>query len=346
MKNMDMTEWFRLPEATRRQVFIQVGEREGLPAAAVEKDWWVTFALRVIFSLPVAPHLVFKGGTSLSKGWDLIKRFSEDIDLAIDRAYLGFDGELSKGQVRRLRKASHLFIAGNFHDQLRRRLQELGIEGIRLALSPASDSDTDPTVVEWYYPALTEPSPYLLPRILVEIGARSLREPFEHRPILSMVDAQFEGHPFTQPAADIPTVLPKRTFLEKAFLLHEEFQKPEGRVRVDRLSRHLYDLEKLMDTDHGLAACQDRKLYDSIVRHRASMNAVRGLDYGRHAPETLAFIPPAALEEQWASDYATMRENMIYGESLDFQEVISRMRTLQERFRALGMPPEGTIGVT
>ena len=108
-----MSKWFLLSEQQRREIFNQVSTQTGLPATAVEKDWWVTLVLRAAFSLPVADRLIFKGGTSLSKGWNLIERFSEDIDLALDRSFLGFEGDLSKTQVKKLRKASCAFFSGD-----------------------------------------------------------------------------------------------------------------------------------------------------------------------------------------------------------------------------------------
>ncbi|MDA9262673.1 nucleotidyl transferase AbiEii/AbiGii toxin family protein [bacterium] len=103
-----MKAFIKLSKKEKLNIFNQVSEKKGLPSSAVEKDWWVTLALNVIFSLSYSKHIVFKGGTSLSKAWNLIERFSEDIDLAIDRKYLGFEGQLSKTQVKKLRKSNCL----------------------------------------------------------------------------------------------------------------------------------------------------------------------------------------------------------------------------------------------
>ncbi len=93
-----MKKWLTIPEQTRRNAYIQIAEKTGMNAFAVEKDWWVVQTLRIIFEMDVAQYLVFKGGTSLSKSWNLIQRFSEDVDLAIDREFFGFKGVLSKNQ--------------------------------------------------------------------------------------------------------------------------------------------------------------------------------------------------------------------------------------------------------
>ena len=99
-----MNKFYDLTNKTKLETLDQVSNQTGLPPAAIVKDWWVTLALKAIFLLPFSEHIIFKGGTSLSKGWKLIERFSEDIDLVLDRTLLGFEGELSKGQIRRLRK--------------------------------------------------------------------------------------------------------------------------------------------------------------------------------------------------------------------------------------------------
>ena len=97
-------EWLKIADDRKRIIITQTANNLGLPPYAIEKDWWVTLVLRAIFEMPIGEHLVFKGGTSLSKAWHLIERFSEDIDLAIDRSFLGFEGELSKNQIDKLRK--------------------------------------------------------------------------------------------------------------------------------------------------------------------------------------------------------------------------------------------------
>ena len=327
--------WFNLSEETRRQIFNQTGVREGLPARAIEKDWWVTLVLRVVFSLPCAEFLVFKGGTSLSKSWNLIERFSEDIDLAIDREYLGFEGELSKTQVNKLRKVSCNFICNDLLQMMQEKFDDLEVPEVELKIQDFVNSDTDPMVVELHTKLVTESLPYLLPQVLIEIGARSLKEPFENRKINSFVSKNFSDKDFADSFITIPTVLPKRTFLEKAFLLHEEFQKQVEQTRVDRLSRHLYDLEKLMDTEHCKEALNDFELYQSIVNHRQKFNTVRRLDYSNHQPAQINFIPPNDIIKKWEKDYLKMQENMIYGESLKFDALIERLEELKLRFRSI-----------
>lgn len=131
----------------------------------------------MVFATRFAEHLVFKGGTSLSKSWNLIERFSEDIDLAIDRKFLGFEEELNKSQVKKLRKASCSFISNNFVNAIAAKIDELKIPDVTLSVQDFKDSDIDPLVVEMNYKSLTDDSPYLQPRILIKVGARSLMDP-------------------------------------------------------------------------------------------------------------------------------------------------------------------------
>jgi hypothetical protein len=145
------------------------------------------------------------------------------------------------------------------------------------------------------------------------------------------------GQPFSDTPHPIPVVLPKRTFLEKVFLLHEEFLKAEGSVKLERMSRHLYDLFILMDTEHGIGALQDEKLYRVILEHRKKFNAIRGIDYSHHNPAMIDFIPPDHLLETWKRDYQAMRESMIYGEAPEFDQLILKLKLLRDRFRQILM---------
>src|SRR5690348_1364504 len=130
-----MIEWLKLTDERKRQILNQQNEATGLPVHAIEKDWWVTLALRAIFSTKWKDNLVFKGGTSLSKAWGLIHRFSEDIDLAIDRKALGFPEEfVSNAQVAKLRKKASAFIATEFREELEKTLSEIGLNANQFQL--------------------------------------------------------------------------------------------------------------------------------------------------------------------------------------------------------------------
>lgn len=330
-----MKKFFDLSEQRKLEIFNQVSNQTDLPPAAIEKDWWVTLTLKAIFALPFSEHIVFKGGTSLSKGWNLIERFSEDIDLALGRKLFGYDNDLNSGQIRKLRRASCKYISTVFFKKLESVLKNMGISNFELSVKDFDASDTDPVEVQLFYASITEKSDYLNPRVLIEVGARSLMEPIEARPIQSMVGEAFSELEFADYPANIPIVLPKKTFLEKAFLLHEEFQRPRDKMKSERKSRHLFDLEKMMDTEHGKAALKDFELYKSIVKHREKFTRLGGVDYAKHSPDRIDFIPPGEVIAEWKADYNKMCEYIIYGEPLSFPDLIERLIELKNRFRQI-----------
>lgn len=237
-----MVEWLNLPDNRKVEILNRVSIETGLLPNAIEKDWWVTLALKAIFSTRWKDNLIFKGGTSLSKAWDLIERFSEDIDLAIDRQALGYTEEfVSKTQLSKLRKAASAFIATSFKEELQATLLAMGVaaDQFNLAVQETEVSDRDPQVLELAYRSAVSPVSYLQERVLIEIGARSLREPSSSRPITTFLYQVFPRSPFSGEPFTIPVVDPKRTFLEKIFLIYEEFSKEASAIRHERMSRHL-----------------------------------------------------------------------------------------------------------
>lgn len=333
-----MIEWLILNDERKRLILNQANEATGLPVHAIEKDWWVSLALQTIFSTKWKGNLVFKGGTSLSKAWGLIQRFSEDIDMAIDRKVLGFPEEfVSNAQVAKLRKKASVFVATEFRAGFEKTLLDIGMktDQFQLKVQETALEDRDPQVLELNYRSALEPNPYIADRVLIEIGGRSLREPSSNREIQTILREVFPAQAFSGKPFEISTVDPMRSFLEKAFLLHEEFSKPPEKIRHDRLSRHLYDLEKLMDTKYAAAALGDYVFYKSVVDHRAKFNAIRGLDYAGHAPSHINFIPPDAIIGQWEADYIAMRESMFYGDTIEFPILIERLHELRNRFRLI-----------
>ena len=123
-----MVKWLNIPIETQINAYNQVAEHIGIPPSVAEKDWWVVRTLGIIFETNAAEHLVFKGGTSLSKSWNLIHRFSEDIDLAIDRRFLGFGGVLSKNKRTQLRKAANKYTTGQFYTELQEKFVIHGLK--------------------------------------------------------------------------------------------------------------------------------------------------------------------------------------------------------------------------
>jgi predicted nucleotidyltransferase component of viral defense system len=336
---MDYTpqqEWVRLPKIRKTNILLALSKTLKLPTDAIEKDWWVVQTLRLIFEMDCADSLVFKGGTSLSKAWGLINRFSEDIDLALDRKFLGFEGDLSNQQIKKLRKASFAYITDKFYPTLKTKFEETGLTNVEINITETTDSDQDPRIIEIFYPSVFDNMGYIRPKVIIEVGSRSLREPFSVRSFRSFVGENYPDNPFADSSILIPTVNPERTFLEKVFLLHEEFQKPIDKIRVERLTRHLYDIERLMDTEFAEKALTDSKLYQDIVAHRRLFTPIRGIDYDNHIPQKINPIPPTEIINEWQKDYEIMQDSMIYGESLSFSELIERIEELKKRFQGIG----------
>lgn len=337
-----MSKWLDLTRNERLAILTAVEKAEKLQqGSAVEKDWWVTAVIKALFKTSCAAYLSFKGGTSLSKGWGLIERFSEDIDLALDHSFFGIE-RTNKKQRDNLCRKSRAYIIDTLATELDNNLKEMGITGYRVEAvtermtkeGPVHiNSNTDPTVLLVHYETILDTIvEYIPPRIKIEISCISLDEPTEMRDITSLISNHFteEDNEF---ASSVRTVVPTRTFLEKAFLLNEEFQKVHPRYR--RMSRHLYDLEKLMDTQFAKEALADKALYDIIVNHRAVYYALPYFDYSLHSTNTISFVPPSSIIDKWREDYTEMQRHFIFGDSLSFDELISRIQILQDRFREM-----------
>ena len=186
-----MERWFQIPNQTKFNAYNQIADKTGMLAFAVEKDWWVVQTLSIIFDMEIGEQLVFKGGTSLSKAWGLIHRFSEDIDLAINRSYFGYDGDLTKREKTNLRKDTSAYISNTLFPELKQRFEQKGLIGVELKMLEAESSDQDPRIIEIYYPNVIDSPGYLMPRVQLEIGGRSLREPFEIRTFSSLIDEYY-----------------------------------------------------------------------------------------------------------------------------------------------------------
>lgn len=332
-----MINWTKLSKEEQLTILSNVAREKGIVGNAIEKDYWVSMALRAISSLPYADSLVFKGGTSLSKGWSLIERFSEDIDLAIDRQFLGFAEVASKKQRTQLRKESKKFIENTFASDTISKINELGLsESCRIIVPETPVSDLDPVVLYIEYNSVLQTKMQYIPeRVKIEISCRSLMEPFEKIEMRSMIEEAYPDEAFVLPPFAVPTVVPGRTFLEKVFLLHEEFNRPGGCTHIERITRHMYDVVKMMDKPFAVEAMNNRELYNDIVSHRKQFTAWSGLDYDLHRPQTINFVPPKHIEAELREDYIQMQTGFIYAEVPSFDEIMAKLIELQHRFRTI-----------
>lgn len=163
----------------------------------------------------------------------------------------------------------------------------------------------------------------------------SLDEPYLKQEIATLINSQY-------PEIDneikcmFKSVLPERTFLEKIFLLHEEYQKDNP--RTERMSRHLYDLEKIMDSPYSELALQNTELYKTIIKHRQKFSSIQNMDYRTHYPDTIQICPPVKLRNDWKKDYENLRESFIYDKSKKtFEELITRISELTDIIRKINI---------
>ena len=332
-----MNNFLTLTKEQRAAVFERVGASVGLPMQAVEKDFWVTVILQAVFSLPVAQHLIFKGGTSLSKAWGLISRFSEDIDLAVNPIALGAaEGDLTKKQIKKLRKASSLFVSEQLTPMLCAKINEMGMSAfLNIEAQPNGEGDNtypEPRQIYIRYQSVFEkPLTYLRPDVVLEVSARSLIEPAmpthvscilaDYIPIQSACDAV------------VHTAIPAKTMVEKMFLLHELFSVPGHGTRAERKSRHLYDLYQMMQQDFAQEAITNDALWESIRHHREVFTSVQGVDYSGDVRQRICLLPREDIVAIWQSDYETMRSSMIHGSAPTWDELIEQITILQNKTR-------------
>lgn len=333
---MGKIDFYSLDKTEKQSIFQAISAQTGMPAFAVEKDWWVTQALAIVFEMDISKYLVFKGGTSLSKAWKLIQRFSEDIDLAIDSEFFAIKGKLTRSKITELRKRAGAYSTGIFFDELQKRFADAGFHGLKFKVAKAKDSDQDPIIIEIHYSNIIETPGYLLPRIQIDIGCRSLREPFTVKAFGSLVDEIYKDREFAKPLIYIPTVNPERTFLEKVFLLHEEFHRPVAKMRVDKLSRHLYDVYHLSKMPFAENAINNQELYETIVAHRYKFSRVGGVNYNEHNPRLINPIPIPEVMEAWKTDYNRMLEEMIYEpDAPSFEQIIEKLKEQISKLKAV-----------
>ena len=332
---MAKTNFFSIPDTDKAEIYQQLSDESKIPPFAVEKDWWVVQVLATIFEMNVGKHLVFKGGTSLSKAWNLISRFSEDVDLAIEPKFLGFEGDLKKKDITALRKAANQYISNTFYPELKQRMADKGFATVKWDIINTQESDQDPKIILMYYPNVIESVGYIQPKVQIEIGCRSLREPQKTAEFNTLIDEYYPQASFAMPAIKVSTVVPERTFLEKIMLLHEEFSKPTQAIRLERLSRHLYDVYQLSKTEIKQNALNDTELYETIVKHRYNFTRISKVDYNLHQPQTINPIPPIVVIKAWEADYNTMLSEMIYGDAPTFKELIHELTLLRNEINEL-----------
>lgn len=336
-----MNSFLTLSKEQRKTVLKEVSSRLHLPVASIEKDFWVTEVLNLLFSLPYANKMVFKGGTSLSKVWGIIRRFSEDIDIAIDRSMFGMEGDATKKQLKKLRKSSSVFVRDVLSKDLECAAKASGLDKF-LEIVPEPDGEGDSTYPEprkiyIYYQSLFEKAPgsYLRDEIQLEVGSRSLIEPSSYAKVSSFVSQEFPNLTSIDSDVDIVAAAASKTFLEKAFLLHELFTT-DGCRNANRKSRHLYDLHRMLESGIAEKAIPDDALWETIRHHREIFTSIRNVDYTPDVRTRICLIPPKEVFDIWKEDYDTMVQNMIYDDiKPTFSDILCSARKIEKMLKSL-----------
>ncbi|MCY4396397.1 MAG: nucleotidyl transferase AbiEii/AbiGii toxin family protein [Rhodospirillaceae bacterium] len=328
-----------LPEQDRRDTFAAAARRLDTVPGYAEKDFWVCLVLDVLFNrLPGGhPKLLFKGGTSLSKAFGLIRRFSEDIDLVVHRDGLGFAGDRDPTTATGLsnKRRSTLFdelaqacggyVLGNLKAALTAAIGGL-TEGCAIGSDP---DDRGGQTLMVAYPTLYpgDDAAYVPPRVKIEAGARSAVEPGVTRAVSPYVADDLPDRPFR--VRNVATLAPERTFWEKLLILHGLHcgYRDSGRLPADkdRISRHYYDAAMIAATVTGESALTDVALLDAVRNHNLVAFRQAWKRFEEAVPGSLRLVPQPALHAAIERDYRAMRD-MILGDAPAFGWIVDRLR--------------------
>ncbi len=335
-----MNAYLALSGEQQREVCARVSVTRHLYESAVEKDFWICWTLRTLFMLPECDGvLTFKGGTSLSKGFNIIHRFSEDIDVVVDRNVLGFGGDQSpesapskkktRARIEQLMPACRAFVHDTIRTCLNRDIADALGAGPQWSLAMDANDPDDMTIL-FRYPAVHVYPGSVQPVVRIELGARSDTDPHRDsmiRPFAADILTEIQAFP-------VRTVAPERTFWEKAMLIHETVFGRQSGAPVARLARHFYDLHCLWNHSAGRAAAGDLDLFERVATHRKmyfsrNAEAQRALQRG-----SLQLVPDHQVLPDWRRDYAAMSD-MFFAAHPSFDELIETARLIQEYFNSL-----------
>ena len=331
--------YLSLAPRERLELLDAASRQSGLAQAILEKDYWVCKTLDVLFALPeLGSHLVFKGGTSLSKVYGLIDRFSEDVDISFHREFLGFGEELDpeaaagKEQSRRieaLQQACRDCIRENLLPRLREAIAALlrGTEDWSLEIDPL-----DAQTLLFHFPQAGGPGlAYIVPSVRIELGARSDHWPSEEREIRSYLGEAFGP---TIGKATVRSLAAERTFWEKATLLHAEVHRPKDKLMPARYARHYHDMARLAESPVAARALADVALRERVVAHKAVYFRSGWARYDLARPASFRLIPPDSRIAALKSDHQAMIP-MFFNPPTPIAEVLDTIADLETRIRSL-----------
>lgn len=332
----------QLSDGDRWELFHNTAAKMGLHDAIVEKDFWVCFTLDYLFHhSPWKDSVTFKGGTSLSKGYHLINRFSEDIDLILDWRVLGYGLDepwktRSKTKQDLFNKEANqkaeAFLAEVYCPKIRDGLSEY----LEFPVELYMDGNNSQTII-FAYPRLFSDSS-TLQVIRLEIGALAAWTPATNIKITPYAAEQYPQL-FQQKSTKVLTVTPERTFWEKATILHHEANRPEASLMPPRYSRHYYDLYCMANSPIKYTAFSNLDLLKKVTEFKAKFYPRTWAKYQDAVPATLKLVPPAYRQDALRSDYAAMR-NMLYGYVPPYEIVMDTIAELENEIHSLSISTE------
>ncbi|MGA2606616.1 MAG: nucleotidyl transferase AbiEii/AbiGii toxin family protein [Terriglobia bacterium] len=322
----------------RADLFSETAERMSVAEAIIEKDFWACWVLKQLFSNKAFEgRLLFKGGTSLSKIFKAINRFSEDIDLAVDYEALGFKGENDPRQenisntkrnkiLEKMMEECQRYIGGEFLDVLGKQCREILGAGDGWGLEVSKD---DKNVVLFHYPAAsTKRLSYLRPQVILELGTHA-----EFVPRDSFTVHSFAGEHFPKVVLEndvrVVALLGKRTFWEKVTILHAEYHRPAEKALPERYSRHYYDVAMMAEGKIKDEALGDRGLLAQVVKHKETFYSSGWVRYDLAKPGSLRLVPLENRRGVLEQDYKKMAV-MIFCEPPSFGWILDRLANLEK----------------
>ena len=329
-------DFLKLSVEDRREALSVAADRSGRPAHLLEKDVWVVWALATLYGSPLGEHLVFKGGTSLSKAYGVIRRFSEDVDLTYDIRALAPDlvGDVGEGLPKTRSEEKR------WTSEVRKRLPEWVADAAQpiiaeaLAVGPLSAAirvDGEKLFID--YEATSAGSGYVAPSVMLEFGARSTGEPASMRDVNCDAAGLVDGVVF--PTARPRVMHAERTFWEKATAIHV-FCLQE-RLRGDRFARHWHDVVRLDESGFAAAAFADRELAHAVARHKTTFFAEKAADrsqieYAAAVDGGLQLVPVGDGAKALAEDYARMVDDgLLLEEAEPFDTLMARCADIAAR---------------
>jgi len=333
------------PARDRLDLFLATANRIGAPVGNVEKDFWVCWTLNALYRERPAgePRLLFKGGTSLSKGYDLIKRFSEDIDVTVFRDDLeepasveeleALSNKKRRARLDAIRDACRAYITGPLNQFLAEQLAEATAGAGRVEID---DADPDgQTLLLWYPEVEPRDGAYVRPAIRLESGAKSALDPHGPQTITPYVAGDATGADLAVP--EVTTIEARRTFWDKVVIAHglRRWFERRGELRQEgqRVSRHYYDLHCLVQSEIGKAALADLDLGAECVRHARMFFDRTDYDLASAVPGSFAIEPTAEMVDALARDYGNTTA-MIFGAAPGFGEIVASARQIEESLNA------------